>query len=61
MANHLTPEELAKEVGTDEGEIVRVCVTEGIPIYHGRVDKFLFGTHIETHGITLRSPVTLNA
>ena len=42
MANHLTPEELSKELGIDREEVIRVCVQESIPIYHGKIDKFLF-------------------
>jgi hypothetical protein len=42
MANHLTPEELAKELGIDRQEVIRVCMQEGIPIYQGKIDKYLF-------------------
>ena len=42
MANHLTPEELSKELGIDRQEVIRVCLQEGVPIYHGKIDKFLF-------------------
>ena len=42
MANHLTPEELSKELGIDREEVIRVCVQESIPIYQGKIDKFLF-------------------
>jgi hypothetical protein len=42
MANHLTPEELSKELGIDRQEVIRVCVEEGVPIYHGKIDKTLF-------------------
>jgi hypothetical protein len=42
MANHLTPEELSKEVGIDREEVIRICVEEHVPIYHGKIDKFLF-------------------
>ena len=42
MANHLTPEALAKELGLDRQEVIRVCVEEGVPIYHGKIDKYLF-------------------
>ena len=42
MANHLTPEELSKELGLDRDEVIRVCIEEAIPIYHGKIDKFLF-------------------
>ena len=42
MANHLTPEELAKEMAMDRDEVIRICIAEGVPIYHGKIDKTLF-------------------
>ena len=42
MANHLTPEELAKEMGMDREEVIRICIEEGVPIYQGKIDKTLF-------------------
>ena len=42
MANHLTPEELSKELGLDRQDVIRVCVEEGGPIYQGKIDKYLF-------------------
>ena len=42
MANHLTPDELSKEVGIDRDEVIRICVEEHVPIYHGKIDKSLF-------------------
>ena len=42
MPNHLTPEELSKEVGMERDDVVRFCVEEGVPIYHGKIDKTLF-------------------
>lgn len=42
MANHLTPEELSEELGVDRQEVIRVCVEEGVPIYQGKIDKYLF-------------------
>jgi hypothetical protein len=42
MANHLTPDELAKEMGMDREEVIRICLEEGVPIYHGKIDKTLF-------------------
>lgn len=52
MPNHLTPEELAKEMQMDRDEIVRICIEEGIPIYHGKIDKYLFQATLETVGTT---------
>ena len=42
MANHLTPEELSKELGIDRTEVIRLCVEEAIPIYQGKIYKTLF-------------------
>jgi hypothetical protein len=42
MPNHLTPEELSKEIGIDRQEVIRVCMQEGVPIYQGKIDKTLF-------------------
>jgi hypothetical protein len=50
VANHLTPEELSKELGIDRDEIIRVCVQESIPIYHGKIDKSLFQAHLQAAG-----------
>jgi len=47
MANHLTPEELAKETGMDRDEVVRICIEEGVPIYHGKIDKTLFQAQLD--------------
>jgi hypothetical protein len=50
MANHLTPEELAKETGIDREEVIRICIEEGVPIYHGKIDKTLFQASLEAVG-----------
>jgi hypothetical protein len=50
MANHLTPEELSKELGIDRQEVIRVCMQEGVPIYQGKIDKFLFQAQIQALG-----------
>ena len=47
MANHLTPEELSKELGIERNEVIRVCIEEAIPIYQGKIDKTLFQAHLE--------------
>lgn len=47
MANHLTPEELSKEIGMDREAIIKVCIEEGVPIYHGKIDKYLFQAQLE--------------
>jgi hypothetical protein len=50
MANHLTPEELSKELGIDRQEVIRVCMQEGVPIYQGKIDKFLFQAQVQALG-----------
>ena len=50
MANHLTPEELSKELGIDRQEVIRVCMQEGVPIYQGKIDKFLFQAQLSAIG-----------
>lgn len=50
MANHLTPEELSEELGIDRQEVIRVCLQEGVPIYQGKIDKFLFQAQLQAMG-----------
>jgi hypothetical protein len=50
MANHLTPEELSKELGIDRQEVIRLCVQEGVPIYQGKIDKTLFTAQLQAIG-----------
>lgn len=50
MANHLTPEELSKELGIERQEVIRVCLQEGVPIYQGKIDKTLFAAQLEALG-----------
>jgi len=50
VANHLTPEELSEELGIDREEVIRVCVQESIPIYQGKIDKFLFQAQLAATG-----------
>ena len=50
MANHLTPEELSKELGLDRQEVIRVCLEEHIPIYQGKIDKTLFQAQLQALG-----------
>ena len=55
MANHLTPEELSKELGLDRDEVIRVCIEEAIPIYQGKIDKSLFQAQLEASGLSRAS------
>ena len=53
MANHFTPEELAKDLGMEEREVIQFCVDEGIPIYKGKVDRSLLTAVMKAKGIQL--------
>ena len=50
MANHLTPEELSQEVGIARDEVIRICLEEHVPIYHGKIDKTLFAAQLQALG-----------
>jgi hypothetical protein len=50
MPNHLTPDELSKELGIERQEVIRVCVEEGVPIYQGKIDKTLFQAQLVAIG-----------
>jgi hypothetical protein len=54
MPNHLTPEELSKEVGIDREEVIRICLEEHVPIYHGKIDKTLFQAQLTALGASAR-------
>jgi hypothetical protein len=47
MANHLTPDELSKELGINRDDVIRLCVEEGVPIYQGKIDKTLFQAQLK--------------
>jgi hypothetical protein len=50
MPNHLTPEELSKEMGIDRQDVIKLCLEEGVPIYQGKIDKTLFQAQLEAIG-----------
>jgi hypothetical protein len=56
MANHLTPEELSEELKIERQEVIRVCVEEGVPIYQGKIDKYLFQAQLQATGATQPQP-----
>jgi hypothetical protein len=56
LANHLTPEELSKELGIERDMVIRVCIEESIPIYQGKIDKTLFQAHLEATGVPTTTP-----
>ena len=68
MANHLTPEELSRELGMERQEVIKVCIEEGVPIYQGKIDKTLFrsasirsstGASATGSGAAISSPASL--
>ena len=34
----------------DRDEVIRICIAEGVPIYHGKIDKTLFQAWLESIG-----------
>ena len=46
MPNHLTPTELARESGLERREVISKCMEMGVPIFQGRIDKYLFLTSL---------------
>jgi hypothetical protein len=56
MANHLTPEELSQELGMDRDAIIKLCIEEGVPIYHGKIDKHLFQAQLQAVGTSVAQP-----
>jgi hypothetical protein len=37
-------------MGIDRDEVIRICIEEGVPIYHGKIDKTLFQASLEAVG-----------
>jgi hypothetical protein len=37
-------------MGMDRDEVIRICIEEGVPIYHGKIDKSLFQASLESVG-----------
>jgi hypothetical protein len=50
MAQHFTPEELAREFGWEIRGLVQFCLEEGIPIYKGKIDRSLLLTVMRARG-----------
>jgi hypothetical protein len=48
MAIHLTPTELAREVGLERRDVIAKCLEHAVPIFQGRIDKTLFLASIQT-------------
>jgi hypothetical protein len=56
MPNHLTPEELSKEMNLDRDQVIRLCLQEGVPIYQGKIDKTLFAAQLHATGLPAAAP-----
>lgn len=52
MANHLTPTELADQLHMKRQEVIGKCVELGVPIFHGRIDRFLFEASLRSQAAT---------
>jgi hypothetical protein len=48
VANHLTPSELAAELHMKREEVIGKCMEMGVPIFHGRIDRFLFESSLRS-------------
>ncbi len=58
MPNHYTPEELSKELGIAREDVIRLCVEESIPIYHGKIDRSLFEAQLQASAGAPRQAAT---
>jgi hypothetical protein len=55
MSIHLTPTELAREVGLHRRQVIVKCMELGVPIFEGRIDKTLFLTTLRQDGEAVES------
>ncbi len=55
MAIHLTPTELAREIGMHRREVITRCMQLGVPIFQGRIDKTLFLANMSEQATSLSS------
>ncbi len=58
MANHFTPQELAREFGMETKDVVQICVEESVPIYKGKIDRSLLTLVMKSRGIVVESRET---
>jgi hypothetical protein len=50
MAQHLTPQEIARHFDLERRDVIARCVATGVPIFHGRIDRTLFAYAAATAG-----------
>jgi hypothetical protein len=36
----------------DRESVIRICLAEGVPIYQGKIDKYLFQAQLQAAGAT---------
>ena len=46
------PKKLSKEMGIKRDEVIRLCHEQAVPIYHGKIDKFLFSTVVQETAVS---------
>ena len=39
-----------EETGIERDEVIRICLEEHVPIYHGKIDKTLFSAQLQALG-----------
>jgi hypothetical protein len=61
MAIHLTPTELAREVGLERRDVISKCMEMGVPIFQGRIDKTLFVANLSQATQSPRAAVSATA
>lgn len=47
MARHLTPTDLARDLGMERRDVIAKCMELGVPIYQGRIDKAAFTRRLQ--------------
>jgi hypothetical protein len=56
MAHHVTPSELADQLQMKQQEVIGKCVEMGVPIFHGRIDRTLFESSLQSPSAQPESP-----
>jgi hypothetical protein len=61
MAIHLTPTELAREIGLERRDVIAKCMELGVPIFQGRIDKTLFVASLKSASGAVAGTATATA
>jgi hypothetical protein len=59
MAVHLTPTELADELGMKRREVIARCLEMHVPILNGRIDRTLFESSLRAFQIAAEKRATV--